>query len=92
MLQYIDLGLPSLMDLLVKHTAEYTRMLTYGSHSVEEFSQCKQTLAELQQTIKQKLEEGGYLLNNIIPDFPDYLFGPPDMTANINSKGKKPKQ
>ena len=92
MLQYTDLDLPSLMDLLVKHTSEYTRMLTYSSHTVEEFAQCKQTLAELQQSIKQKLEQGGYLMNNIIPDFPDYLFSPPDITENVNNNEKKPMQ
>ena len=65
------------MDLLVKHTAEYTRMLTYSSHTVEEFAQCKQTLAELQQAAKVKIEQSGYLMNNIIPDFPDYIINLP---------------
>jgi hypothetical protein len=46
---YNDLDMKSLMDLLVKHTDEYTKMLTNVSYTVEEFAQCKQSLAELQQ-------------------------------------------
>ena len=78
MLQYIDLDLHVLMDLLVKHTNEYTHMLTYSSYSVEEFAQCKRTLAEIQQAIKLKIEQGSYLVNNPVPNVPDYIVNPPN--------------
>ena len=43
-----DLELHDLLDLVVKHNSEYTRMLLQGILTAEEFAQCKQTLAELQ--------------------------------------------
>jgi len=51
---YSVLGLHDLLDLLVKHTSEYTKMLSHAILPVEEFAQCKQTLAELQDAIEAK--------------------------------------
>ena len=51
---YSDLELHHLLDLLVKHTSEYTEMLSQGILPVEKFAQCKQTLAELQNAIEAK--------------------------------------
>jgi hypothetical protein len=59
------------MDLLVKHTNEYTRMLSQNIYSWEEFAQCKRTLIEIQQAAKLKIEQGGYLMNNVITDIFD---------------------
>jgi len=70
-IKYIDLDLPVLMDLLVKHTNEYTRMLSHNIYSWEEFAQCKKTLREIQQAAKLKIEQGGYLMNNVITDIFD---------------------
>jgi hypothetical protein len=90
MLQYIDLDLHALMDLLVKHTHEYTHMLTLSSYTVEEFAQCKRTLSEIQQAIKLKIEQGGYLVNNPVPNAPDYIINP---TNNpVDSKDQQPLQ
>ena len=70
MFQYIDLDLHMLLDLLVKHSKEYTKTLHYNRRSGEEFAQCKRTLTELQQAIKLKIEQGGYLIEKIFPELP----------------------
>ena len=54
MTNYSDLDLHDLLDLLVKHTSEYTKMRSQGILPVEKFTQCKQVLAELQNTIEAK--------------------------------------
>lgn len=41
-----------LMDLLAKHTEDYTRLLTAGKR--EEFEHCKQTIALLQKEINSR--------------------------------------
>lgn len=72
---FADLDLQTLMDLLVKYTTDYTRMLCSGEFTEEEFSQCKQTLADLQKSIKLKTgKEAAYDLTSVRPDFPDYIF------------------
>lgn len=90
MLQYTDLDLHVLMDLLVKHTNEYTHMLTFSSYTVEEFAQCKRTLAEIQQAIKLKIEEEGYLLNNVTPNVPDHTIYLP--TQPVDNKEQQSQQ
>ena len=92
MLQYIDLDLHVLMDLLVKHTNEYTHMLNYSSYSVEEFAQCKRTLAEIQQAIKLKIEKDGYLMNNVLPNVPDYTIYQPGNPVDNKNKEEQPLQ
>lgn len=92
MLQYIDLDLPVLMDLLVKHTNEYTNMLTFSSYTVEEFAQCKRTLAEIQQAIKIKIEQEGYLLNSVVPNISDYTVNPGEKPSLGNPKDSQEQQ
>jgi hypothetical protein len=60
MIKYIDLDLPVLVDLLVKHSNEYTNMLFPNTYHGEKFAECKWTLAEIQQAtkIKIKMEQG----------------------------------
>ena len=71
MSQYIDLDLQTLVDLLVTRIQEYDGMLSTRVFSEEEFTQCKQTLAELHAAIKDKAEEMGYSMKNIFPSYPD---------------------
>ncbi|MEO7307927.1 MAG: hypothetical protein ABIR78_15095 [Ferruginibacter sp.] len=47
-----DLETQMLMDLLAKHTEDYTRLLTAGKR--EEFEHCKQTIALLQKEINSR--------------------------------------
>jgi hypothetical protein len=54
MTDYSDLELHNLLDLLVRHTSDYTKMLSQEILPVEEFAQCRQTLAELQNAIEAK--------------------------------------
>jgi hypothetical protein len=72
MSKYSELELPALIDLLIRHTGEYTRMVSYKVFSVEEFSRCKQVLAEIHTAIKEKSEREGKPINNILPNFPDF--------------------
>ena len=65
MANYSDLDLPDLLDLLVKHTSEYTKMRSQGILPVEEFAQCKQVLAELQDAIEAKHDLG---MKMILPE------------------------
>jgi hypothetical protein len=61
---YRELELQTLIDLLVKHTAEYTRLLSYGVFSGEEFTQCKQALAEIHRVIADRsITDGGEVKN-----------------------------
>ncbi len=71
MSQYIDLDLQTLIDHLVAQIKEYDKMLSTKVFSEEEFTQCKQTLAELHAAIKEKAEEMGYSMKNIFPNFPN---------------------
>lgn len=76
MTKYSELELPALIDQLIRHTEEYTRMVSYKVFSVEEFSRCKQALAEIHTAIKEKSEQNGKPINNILPNFPDSEQGP----------------
>jgi hypothetical protein len=82
---YISLELQTLLDLLVKQTNEYGEMCRNDNYSAEEFTQCRQILAELQQAIKLRLETSGKKMKNLIPDFPEYIFNQqenPESTEN----------
>lgn len=68
--EYIHLELQALVDLLVEHIKEYDRMLSSKVFTEEEFTQCKQKLAELHAAIKEKGQEAGYSMENIFPSFP----------------------
>ena len=57
MSKYTGLDMQSLIDLLIKHTADYTKMLTYRTYTVEEFTQCKQALAEIHAAIELKYND-----------------------------------
>ena len=69
---YSDMDMQTLMDLLVKHTDEYTKMRTFSTYTVEEIAQRKQSLWELQMVIKTKTEQAGATPDYIIPGLPDY--------------------
>ena len=69
--KYIDLDIQSLVDLLVIHTTEYNKMLSSGFFSVEEFTQCKQQLAEIHAAIKENSKKEGYSIEFILPNFPE---------------------
>ena len=51
MSHYADLDLKTLLDFLVQYTLKYTQMMSLGGYSVEEITQCKETLRELQRAI-----------------------------------------
>ena len=77
MSKYSDLELPALMDLLIKYTEEYTRMVSYRVFSVEEFSQCKQALLDIHAAIKEKTSKNGKQNLNILSNHPNNLPGDP---------------
>ena len=74
MSNYTDLDLQALVDLLVIHTDEYNRIVSSPVLRVEEFTQCKQKLAELHAAIKEKSKEEGYPMEFILPNFPGDFF------------------
>ena len=71
-LQYTDLDIQSLIDLLAKHTEEYIQLRSFSTCTVEEIAQRKQTLWELQVTINLKRQQVSNTTDYIIPDLPDY--------------------
>ncbi|HKO79609.1 MAG TPA: hypothetical protein VJU78_04400 [Chitinophagaceae bacterium] len=71
MTQYKDLDLQTLVDLLVANIKEYDKMLLSKVFTEEEFTQCKQKLAEIHAAIKEKGTQAGYSMENIFPSFPD---------------------
>ena len=73
MSNYADFDLPYLLDLLVKHTKEYTKMLSYSNYTVEEFSQCKQTLAEIQAAIHLKRDKLDYMIPSSLEERNDSI-------------------
>ena len=86
--QYIGLEMQTLLDLLVKQTNEYGAMCRKGNYTGEEFTQCRQILAELQQAIKLELEACGKKMKNLIPDFPEYIFNDPESPASAETKSE----
>lgn len=76
MSQYIHLELQALVDLLVEHIREYDRMLSSKVFTEEEFTHCKQKIAEIHAAIKEKGQQAGYSMDNIFPSFPNEY--PPD--------------
>ena len=71
MSQFHDLDLQSLVDVLVAYIGEYDRMLSSKVFTEEEFTQCKQKLAEIHAAIKEKGTQAGYSMENIFPSYPD---------------------
>ena len=69
-MKYIDLDLQVLVDLLVIHSKEYDRIVSSPILRVEEFTQCKQQLAEIHAAIKEKSREEGIRMEFILPNFP----------------------
>ncbi len=84
MSRYIDLELSTLMDLLVKHTEEYTKMVTYKVFSVEEFSHCKQQLGEIQAAIKEKNPYEGRPQDKVSPKTTDSNWNKPSSDLQRN--------
>ena len=73
MSQYKDLDLQTLVDVLVAYIKEYDKMLLSKVFTEEEFTQCKQKLAEIHAAIKEKGTQAGYSMDNIFPSFPDEI-------------------
>jgi len=69
--QYMNLDLQGLVDLLVIHTREYNRIISSGMIGVEEFTQCKQKLAEIHEAIKEIRKIEGDPMEYISPNFPE---------------------
>ena len=67
---YEDLDLQALVDLLVIHTNDYDRILSSGIFRVEEFTQCRQQLAEIHAAIKERGRKEGDPMEYILPSFP----------------------
>ena len=55
---YADLDMQTLLDLLIKHTTEYTKMLTSRTSAVEEIARCKKNLKIIHLAIELKHNEG----------------------------------
>jgi len=68
---YEDLDLQALVDLLVIHTNDYNRILSSGIFRVEEFTQCRQELAEIHAAIKERGKKEGAPMEYILPSFPN---------------------
>jgi len=83
---YENLDLQALVDLLVIHTKDYDRMLSSGVFRVEEFTQCKQQLAEIHSAIKEKGKKEGDPMENILPSFPENF-----PRYRINNRRKPPR-
>lgn len=88
-MKYTDLELQVLIDLLVQHTNDYTKKTSYSAFTVEELAHRKQTLAEIQQAIKLKIEQGSNTMKNIIPDLPDYIINLPQNPAPNENAEKR---
>ena len=66
-----DLEFQSLIDLLIVYIHEYDKMLASKVYTVDEFTHCRQKLAELHTQIKAKGEQLGYSMDRILPSFPE---------------------
>ena len=73
MRHFENLDLQALVDLLVIHTDEYNSIVSSPVLRVEEFTQCKQQLAEIHAAIKEKSKEEGFPMEYILPNFPKEL-------------------
>jgi len=73
MSQFKDLDLQSLVDVLVAYINEYDKMLSSKVFTEEEFTHCKQKLAEIHAAIKEKGTKAGYSMENIYPSFPNEI-------------------
>jgi hypothetical protein len=71
MSQYKDFDLQTLVDVLVANIKEYDKMLSSKVFTEEEFTHCKQKLAEIHAAIKEKGTKAGYSMENIYPSFPN---------------------
>lgn len=67
MVNYTDLDMQSLLDLLVKHTSEYTKMLSSRISTVEEITRCKENLKNIHAAIELKHDEETCKLITILP-------------------------
>ena len=65
------LELQNLLDLLIVYLKEYDKLLATKVYTVEEFTQCKRTLAQLHSQIKEKGERLGYKMTSVSPSFPE---------------------
>jgi hypothetical protein len=60
---YAGLELQTLLDFLVKYTTKYTEMLSLGIYSVEEITQCRESLMELHEAIALKQAQSNEISN-----------------------------
>jgi hypothetical protein len=54
--RYIDFELSVLVDLLAKHTTEYSRLIANGQFKGEEYTKCRNTIRELQKAIQLRIQ------------------------------------
>jgi len=57
MANYLELEMQALLDLVVKHTSEYTKMWSSRSSTVEEITRCKENLKSIHSAIELKHDE-----------------------------------
>ena len=56
MSKYIDLELPILLDLLELHTTHYGKLISEGHYGGDEFTECREIIAEIQEAIQAILD------------------------------------
>jgi hypothetical protein len=54
--EYIELELPELLDMLVKHTTDYTKLRSEGSSNEEEFARCMRKISLIHAAIKIRMD------------------------------------
>ena len=54
-MKYLDLELSVLLDLLIEQTAKYTRVLSTGIKTEDEFMQCHEQIDQIQEAIHLKI-------------------------------------
>lgn len=54
--KYIGFDLPILFDLLELNTAHYSKLISEGHYRGDEFTQCRETISEIQEAIQKKTE------------------------------------
>jgi hypothetical protein len=53
--EYIELELSDLLDMLVKHTTDYTTLRSEGTTNEEEFARCLRKISLIQTAINTKI-------------------------------------
>jgi hypothetical protein len=54
--RYINFELPVLVDLLAKHTTEYSQLIADGQFNSENFVKCRNTIVDIQKAIQLRMK------------------------------------